>query len=85
MTIKCIEVCGPGQSVHTVTTYDNVKPFILAMKCGVVWCPRECTCMRVLDLPKLVLAEFLSSALACVLDYLLPAPISFKWLCFIFL
>ena len=33
--------------------------------------------MHVLDLPKLLLAEFLSSALAYVLDYLLPAPISF--------
>ena len=40
--------------------------------------------MHMLNLPTLVLAAFLSIALAYVLDYLLPVPISFKWLCLIF-
>lgn len=50
---------------------------------GLVWCPCAYAHMHMLSLPTLGLVPVLSIALAYVSDYLLPASISFKWLCLI--
>lgn len=83
VTKQCAEVCVDQDSQYVMWQL-MITSSLSFWRCNLVWHPHGCTCMHMLNLPTLVLAAFLSIALAYVLDHLLPAPIPFKWLCLIF-